>query len=96
MDILNPFSKLSKGKMRRLTLASYDKIMLNINAVIMLQKRGESAMRNVTIGMDLGDKNHVITILNEAGVSNFWWAAELYRISFRLQPGSCSSRHQAR
>ena len=25
-------------------------------------------MRNVTIGMDLGDKNHVITILDEAGV----------------------------
>ncbi|MFC1827758.1 hypothetical protein ACFLZQ_07515, partial [Thermodesulfobacteriota bacterium] len=54
--------------MRRLILASYDNIMLNINAVIMLQKRGESAMRNVTIGMDLGDKNHVITILDEAGV----------------------------
>jgi transposase len=54
--------------MRRLILASYDKIMLNINAVIMLQKRGESAMRNVTIGMDLGDKNHIITILDEAGV----------------------------
>ena len=52
--------------MRRLILASYDNIMLNINAVIMLQKRGESAMRNVTIGMDLGDKNHVITILDEA------------------------------
>jgi hypothetical protein len=38
--------------MRRLVLASYDKIMLNINAVIMLQKRGEPAMNNVTIGMD--------------------------------------------
>ena len=25
-------------------------------------------MRNVTIGMDLGDKNHIITILDEAGV----------------------------
>ena len=54
--------------MRRLVLASYDKIMLNINAVIMLQKRGEPAMNNVTIGMDLGDKNHVITILDEDGV----------------------------
>jgi hypothetical protein len=28
--------------MRRLILASYDNIMLNINAVIMLKKRGES------------------------------------------------------
>ena len=53
-----------EGKMRRLILASYDNIMLNINAVIVLQKRGESAIRNVTIGMDLDDKNHVITILD--------------------------------
>ena len=29
--------------MRRLVLASYDKIMLNINAVVMLQKKGEPA-----------------------------------------------------
>jgi hypothetical protein len=54
--------------MRRPVLASYDKIMLKINAVIMLQKRGEPTMSNVTVGMDLGDKNHVITILDEAGV----------------------------
>ena len=54
--------------MRRPVLASYDKIMLKINAVIMLQKRGEPTMSNVTVGMDLGDKNHVLTILNEAGV----------------------------
>src|SRR6056300_767132 len=54
--------------MRRPVLASYDKIMLKINAVIMLQKRGEPTMSNVTVGMDLGDKNHIITILDEAGV----------------------------
>ena len=53
--------------MRRLVLASYDKIMLKINAVIMLQKRGEPAMRNLTIGMDLGDKKHVVSILDEDG-----------------------------
>ena len=54
--------------MIRLVLASYDKIMLKIKAVIMLHKRGEPAMRNVTIGMDLGDTKHVITILDEEGV----------------------------
>ena len=54
--------------MIRLVLASYDKIMLKIKAVVMLHKRGEPAMRNVTIGMDLGDTKHVITILDEEGV----------------------------
>jgi Ethanolamine utilization protein EutJ (predicted chaperonin) len=54
--------------MRRLILASYDKIMLKIKAVIMLHKRGEPAMHNLTIGMDLGDTKHVITILDENGV----------------------------
>ena len=61
------FVCINKGKMRRLVLASYDKIMLKINAVIMLQKRGEPAMRNLTIGMDLGDKKHVVSILDEDG-----------------------------
>ncbi len=50
--------------MRRLVLlTSYDKIMLKINAVIMLQKRGEPAMNSITIGMDLGDKKHVVCAL---------------------------------
>jgi transposase len=62
------FRNDSRGKMIRLVLASYDKIMLKIKAVIMLHKRGEPAMRNVTIGMDLGDTKHVITILDEEGV----------------------------
>jgi transposase len=54
--------------MRRLALlASYDNIMLKINAVIMLQKRGEPAMKSITIGMDLGDKKNVICALDEAG-----------------------------
>ncbi len=33
----------------------------------MLQKRGEPAMKNITIGMDLGDKNHVVCVLNAEG-----------------------------
>ena len=56
--------------MRRLVLpASYGKTMLNnINAVIMLHnKGGEPAMGNVTIGMDLGDKNHAVCVFDQNG-----------------------------
>ena len=50
--------------MRRLVLASYDKIMLKINAVIMLQKRGDQPCVMYALGLDLGDKNHIIRILD--------------------------------
>jgi transposase len=33
----------------------------------MLQRKGESAMHNVTIGMDIGDKKHQVHVLNAAG-----------------------------
>lgn len=33
----------------------------------MLQKKGEPAVKNITIGMDLGDKNHVVCVLNTKG-----------------------------
>ena len=33
----------------------------------MLQKKGEPAMKNITIGMDIGDKNHVVCVLNAEG-----------------------------
>ncbi len=34
----------------------------------MLQKKkGEPAVKSVTIGMDLGDKNHVVCVLSDEG-----------------------------
>jgi len=38
-----------------------------INAVIVLQKKENQPMYNVTIGMDLGDKKHQIHILDADG-----------------------------
>lgn len=53
--------------MRRLVLPSCGKIRSKINAVVMLHKIGEPAMKSITIGMDLGDKNHVVCVLDETG-----------------------------
>jgi transposase len=33
----------------------------------MLQKKGEPAVQNITIGMDLGDKNNVVCVLDSSG-----------------------------
>lgn len=52
--------------MRRLVLASCDIIRLK-NRSRTLHKKGEPAMATITIGMDLGDKKHVVFVLNEKG-----------------------------
>ena len=56
--------------MRRLVLASCDTITLKThftNAVKAAINEGEPAMNTVTIGMDLGDKNHALCILDKSG-----------------------------
>ena len=54
--------------MRRLVLASCDmKTRSTLTAVAMLHHKGEPAMSNITIGMDIGDKKHVICVLDKAG-----------------------------
>lgn len=53
--------------MRRLVLPSCDITRSTINAVVMLHKMGEPAMKSITIGMDLGDKNHVVCVMDDTG-----------------------------
>jgi len=56
--------------MRRLVLANCDTITFKthfINAVKAATNEGEPAMNSVTIGMDLGDKNHALCILDKSG-----------------------------
>ncbi|HHB75422.1 MAG TPA: hypothetical protein ENK84_02605, partial [Desulfobulbus sp.] len=56
--------------MRRLVLANCDTITFKthfINAVKAAINEGEPAMNTVTIGMDLGDKNHALCILDKSG-----------------------------
>ncbi len=48
----------------------YNMLNLIINAVMMLQKKGEPAMNSITIGMDLGDKTNFVCV--EAGTNSPW------------------------
>ena len=54
--------------MRRLVLANCDMVTRStITAVTMLHYKGEPAMNSITIGMDIGDKKHVVCVLDKTG-----------------------------
>jgi transposase len=81
--------------MRRLVLASCDTITLKthfMNAVKAAINEGEPAMDNVTIGMDLGDKNNAVYVLDKSGREELSDTidnnADAIRVFFSQYPGA--------